>query len=113
MSIRLCNDFVITALLNPALLNGERLVPLPIWNGVHVQVGIGGQAMHQELEREANRLGCIIARVISGGEGIEVHMGRKSIAEAAQKIVIRSGAVGAGVEARRRWRGIESGREKR
>src|SRR5438067_2708883 len=95
-------------LLNPALLNGERLVPLPIWNRVHVQVGIGGQAMHKKLEREADGLGCVIARIVGSSEGVEVDMGCEPISETSQKIVIRSGAVGAGVEARRRRRGIES-----
>ena len=54
------------------LLDPKRLVPPPVRHGVHMQVGVGGQGINHELQREAHRLGGVVARVTGIGERVEI-----------------------------------------
>jgi hypothetical protein len=73
-----------------------------------VQVSVGGQTVNQELEREADRLRCLIAGVVGRAENIEIHVRRNSIAEAGEEIIVRPGTVVAGEETLRGQHGTDS-----
>src|ERR1700756_2639612 len=92
----------------PLLLNPERLVSFPIWDGVHVQVSVRWQTMDEELEREADCLRRIISGVIGRAENIEVYVRRNSIAESREEIIVRTSTVVAGEETLRGQHRIDS-----
>src|SRR5258708_30006991 len=71
------------------LADSKRLLPRPVRNRVHTQIGVGRNSIHHEPQIESNALCVVVLGVVGGCEDIEIHMRSHAIAHANIRVVVR------------------------